>query len=267
MTSLRAIARRLVHRPRFEQSPSFELAQASASGFNDDRVPRIVASKTQAMRNRLGRVVESRQTAQNLAVLAYVAKDLSRQIDVVDFGGACGATFYQMDHLLPGLIRTWKVVEVKEMIQECDHASASERLEFFESLEDAANIAKPDLVLAHGVLPYTPQPTETLKVILKSFRPAFLYLSRTAAIEEPARAPIFGRQYTRLWDHGPGAIAPVNGVPNDDIIIPAALLPYADYVGALPDSYEIVFEFDEGNQWFLDRIPIRDRGLLARKGH
>ena len=57
--------------------------------------------------------ITTRQTAQNMFVLSYVFAQ--RAINVLEVGGACGASYFETQVMLPGRISHWSIVETPAM--------------------------------------------------------------------------------------------------------------------------------------------------------
>lgn len=133
---------------------TFDLAVADSHTYEDPGVIDMVSRKTDAYRKALreqDRTVTDRQTVQNMFVLAYVCPD--RRLDVLEVGGACGAMYFGLYHLLPDRINTWRVVETPAMAAAGRLLFPDDRLAFFSDMDTAvSNLTSRDLLMAQGVL-------------------------------------------------------------------------------------------------------------------
>ena len=160
---------------------SYDDALVDSHTYEDPGVIQVVSSKTEAYRNALlagkDKTVNNRQTVQNMFVLSYVWHD--RPLDVLEIGGACGASYFELNHLLPGRIKSWHVVETPAMAAAGRKLFQDDRLTFHDDLDTAvAQLESLDLLIAQGVLQYMRDPLQTLEALLKlGF--AYVYITRT----------------------------------------------------------------------------------------
>ena len=149
---------------------SYDSALAGSYTYEDPGVIQIVSSKTEAYRNALlagkDKTVNNCQTVQNMFVLSYVWHD--RPLDVLEMGGACGASYFELSHLLPGRIKSWHVVETPAMAAAGRRLIRDSRLTFYDALDTAvAQLENLDLLIAQGVLQYLRDPLQTLEALLR----------------------------------------------------------------------------------------------------
>ena len=112
------------------------------------------------------------------ACLLRTAMVVPDGINVFDFGGALGSTFLQFASFLSVIKKLrWHVIEQAAFVQ-CGKANyESEQLRFFDSLEAAASVAKPDVVLFSSVLQYLDDPYDILSRSMK-LQPAAIVVDR-----------------------------------------------------------------------------------------
>lgn len=207
---LRRILKQTDQVRRFPRYESFEDASASTKGYEDQDIIQMVSRKTVQLRQALAKgglekSVSERQTIQNMFVLRHVFQ--GEPLSVIDVGGACGANFFILDHLLPGLIGKWNAVDTAGMALEGRRRFQSGRLHFFEDLAKALGPTadqRPNLVLASGVLQYLPNGAQALQSWTDT-RADWIYLTRTVFGANCAK-PVFTAQTTRISDHGPGPL-------------------------------------------------------------
>jgi putative methyltransferase (TIGR04325 family) len=86
------------------------------------------------------------------------------ELNVIDFGGACGAHYFFSKALARGRFSMrWHVVETPNMV---NMASSLEdgQLKFYDDLEKAKNaLGRVDIVFTSSTLQYVPRPYESLK--------------------------------------------------------------------------------------------------------
>ena len=94
---------------------SFDAALRDSDSYEDPRLVEVVKEKTKRYRESLAQKppITTRQLVQNLFVLSYV--EPQRELSVLEIGGACGASYFETELMLPGRIRHWSIVETPAM--------------------------------------------------------------------------------------------------------------------------------------------------------
>ena len=244
---------------------SFADALRDSDTYEDSQLIAVVKEKTKRYRDTLAnstsRVVASRQVAQNMFVLSYV--EPGRMINVLEVGGACGASYFETRHLLPNRIAHWSITETPAMTTAGQSLNRDPALSFHSDLTLAtAQLASRDLVVAQGVLQYAGDPLQTLNALFE-LQFAFVYVTRTAVAD--VESPVFTTQNTELAAHGPGQLP---NAPPGKSTQPMTLVSHQSLLSVVPANYEMVFTFDESGERMLaieDRhVTVRDIGFLAR---
>ena len=245
---------------------SFESALRDSDSYEDPRVIQVVKEKTRRYKETLASghrpAIQSRQIVQNLFVLSFV--EPARPLNVLEIGGACGASYFETKAILPGRIRHWSIVETPRMRAAGESLNDDPRLSFHSDLTSAAKqLEFRDLAVAQGALQYAGNPLEVLRDMF-AFEPSYVYITRTAVAN--VHAPIFTKQDTDLSAHGPGILP---NAPAGKSSQPMTLESYDALTSAVPTNYEIVFEFDESEERLVSiagrTVKIRDVGFLAEK--
>ncbi len=141
---------------QLKEYENFEMAQADSLTYEDSGVVEIVSLKTQSFIKSLTSdyVVNNRQIIQNMFVLQYVSAK-RKPIDVLELelGGACGASYFELNHLLPYHIKNWLIVETPAMAAVGKKIFENDKIKFFDDLQSAVNqLENQDLLVAQGVL-------------------------------------------------------------------------------------------------------------------
>ena len=244
----------------------FESALLDSDSYEDPRLIEVVKEKTKRYRDRLEnssiRAIENRQMAQNMFVLSYV--EPQRPINVLEIGGACGASYFEARVMLPNRIRRWSIVETPAMAAAGRSLTTDTSLAFHSDAASAVQeLETRDLAIAQGALQYAGNPLRLLTSLFE-FEMSHVYITRTAVTNMDT--PIFTRQVTRISEHGPGKMP---DAPNVDSSQPMTLVSAPALFGAIPSHYEIVFRFDESQDRTLSiggrSVGVRDIGFLARR--
>lgn len=243
---------------------SFDDALAASNSYEDPRLVEVVSEKTKRYRDGFKtspRKIESRQTAQNMFIVSHV--EPARSINVLEVGGACGASYFELKHLLPDRIAHWSITETPAMAQAGKDFNDDHTLSFHSDLTSAAEqLASRDLAVAQGVLQYAPEPAAMLTALFK-LRFSYVYITRTAVAD--VDSPVYINQETELAAHGPGRLP---NAPAGTSTQPMTLVSAASLFSAIPANYETVFNFVESDDRVLAvgdrRVTARDIGFLAR---
>jgi putative methyltransferase (TIGR04325 family) len=101
-----------------------------------------------------------------LAGLLSVAARHGGRLEVVDFGGALGSTYFQNRRFLAplGEVR-WNVVEQPHFVERGRLHFQDERLRFYPSLDACLTETRPNVLVLSSVLQYLEQPYEFLAAI------------------------------------------------------------------------------------------------------
>ena len=241
---------------------SFAAALRDSDSYEDPRLIEVVKEKTRRYRESLVQkpAVTSRQLVQNLFVLSFV--EPQRAINVLEVGGACGASYFETEVMLPGRIRHWSIVETPAMAAAGESLANDRRLSFHSDISSATGqLESRDLAIAQGALQYAGDPLKTL-ADLCALELSYIYVTRTAVAN--TQTPIFTKQVTEIAAHGPGQLP---NAPQGISSQPMTFVSFEALVSALPSNYEILFKFEEGEERSVSvdsrQITIRDIGFLA----
>ncbi len=99
-----------------------------------------------------------------LAGLAWAAARAEGCLNVLDFGGSLGSTYYQHRAFLSGLREVrWNIVEQPRHVEVGRRYFEDEHLKFYASIEDCLADTHPQVILLSSVLQYIPNPYELLE--------------------------------------------------------------------------------------------------------
>jgi len=240
------IVLQLCPKPSMKEYDSYDSALKGSNTYEDSAIIEVVASKTKRYKDSLAsnagqHINISCQTAQNMFVISHIHSD--RPVDVLELGGACGASYYELSHFLPGRIGHWFVVETPAMAAAGRKLFQDDRIKFFDHLGVAVSeLENPDLSIAQGVLQYTSNPTQMLDNLL-SLGFKYVYITRTV-VSDGTEQPIVTKQITNLSDHGPGTLFP-EGLTNRRTSQPLIIVPFKSILSRVSVGYDVVFSFKE----------------------
>ncbi|WEK19184.1 MAG: methyltransferase, TIGR04325 family [Candidatus Pedobacter colombiensis] len=122
-----------------------------------------------------------------ISSLLYIAIKNNNKLNVVDFGGSLGSTWFQVRDFIPSEIEvSWSIVEQAAYIDEGKKYFADDVLDFYYTIEDCIAAKKNvNVVLLSSVVQYLEKPHEFLDQ-LSSYQIDYLLFDRTAFINEPS---------------------------------------------------------------------------------
>lgn len=105
-----------------------------------------------------------------LSVLQKIAGENKGIINIIDYGGSLGSTYFQHKDFLSACkikIR-WNIVEQKHFVSFGKKKFTSEELKFYYSFKDCLQNTKPNIILASSFIGYVDNPWKVIKEIISS---------------------------------------------------------------------------------------------------
>lgn len=163
--------RRVVRPPLYRGDfASWAEARQASRGYADPAIIEKVIASARAVRD--GRAVWERDTVlfytpesngPLLRALRHAAAAHDGHLNVLDFGGALGSTWWQHRTWLNDLRSVrWSVVEQSELVEAGRREFSVGPLQFFASVDECVESVAPRVVLLSSVLPYVESPRALL---------------------------------------------------------------------------------------------------------
>jgi putative methyltransferase (TIGR04325 family) len=189
-----------------------------------------------------------------------VSNDLMKSMTIIDFGGACGAHYFEIRNFLPKTFQLkWIVVETPQMVLTAKTKNLeTKELTFVDNLN---NLPLPDFIYSSCALQYTPIPYVFLEDLLKLGANAILF--NRMMFNENDR-DIITVQKSPLSDNGPG---PMPKKYTDKIITyPHTTLSFNKFNSIILNSYKLTWIFNEPTgSYKVGNEQILGRGLFYTK--
>lgn len=150
---------------------SYEEALALCNdAYENSGLVQVVYEKTRRYRDRLA--TESPLVLDTVSINTYSGFNLvntNSELNVIDYGGACGAHYFLIRRLFNTQIRfRWHVVETPAMADAGKNLENDE-LKFFDNLESAVSEMNDiDILFSSGALQYVAEPYEVLKSFINT---------------------------------------------------------------------------------------------------
>ncbi|MCP3964749.1 MAG: methyltransferase, TIGR04325 family [Lentisphaerae bacterium] len=103
-----------------------------------------------------------------ISTLLLAAVKNNDELNVLDFGGALGSSYFQNRDLLCDKKLTWNIVEQKHFVKYGKEKLENNILKFYDSVEDCLKDQKINVALLACVLPYLNSPWKTFGKILNT---------------------------------------------------------------------------------------------------
>jgi len=118
-----------------------------------------------------------------LSGLMWVAALNNGELNVLDFGGSLGSTYYQNRYFLHHLKRVeWSIVEQAPFVEAGKAYFENERLKFYSTIESCIEDRSPNMILFSGVIQYLKEPYTFLNnIVSMDFK--YILFDRTSFIK------------------------------------------------------------------------------------
>lgn len=253
-----------VHRRQVFDSYASAAAKCIGFGYETSDLVDIVCRKTGIYRDHLEVECPAHLTAGDTLALIGIglAHDCSKQtINVIDFGGACGAHYFLLKSILRDRVKlNWHVVETPAMASRAAELETDE-LRFFSSIADAvSDFDRVDLAFSSGTLQCVPNPTEALKMLLKP-QPEYLVLARLGLTTGPAE--VITIHEARLSHNGPGPLPP--GCTDSKTRYPFIFPAQSEIESIISEKYQLLLTAPDPSGVFpVNNQPLIGIGYIGR---
>jgi putative methyltransferase (TIGR04325 family) len=101
------------------------------------------------------------------SALMWVAARNNGKLNVLDFGGALGSSYFQNRVFLESLSEVnWSVVEQKSFVRVGNQKISDNKLSFYNDIREINSNNKPNIILLSSVLQYLPEPELVIKKLM-----------------------------------------------------------------------------------------------------
>lgn len=196
-----------------------------------------------------------------ISIINPIIESEASQINVLDFGGACGAHYFHLRSLVnKGLKLNWVVVETPTMVKYAKELETDE-LTFSDNFADAIiKLGKVDLLHTSGTLQCVENPQQYLDEILKC-NAKWLLFNRLGL--NKLNKDIVTIHSSKLSWNGIGELP--EGYTDRWVKYPFNFPSEIKFLNALQEKYSMVAKFnDQSGMYPVDGEEIVGYGLLCR---
>lgn len=178
---------------------SWDIAASKCRGYDDKVIFEKVKESSELVKS--GKAVYERDSVlfdtiqysfPLLSSLLYIASKNNNKLNIIDFGGALGSTYFQNIHFLKHLEKiNWYIVEQEMFVKEGKQNFETENLKFRNTIDDCIKEnQKINVLLFSCVLPYLEFPFEILETARNSGVPYILIDNTPFNFQEKNRITI-----------------------------------------------------------------------------
>lgn len=118
-----------------------------------------------------------------LSWLLRVALENNNMLNVLDFGGSLGSSYYQNKEFLTGISKfNWNIVEQPHFVETGKNYFQDKTLRFYKSIDECLKSNRCNVLLLSGVLQYLDSPIDFLKLAV-SYNIEYIIIDRTSFIK------------------------------------------------------------------------------------
>lgn len=196
-----------------------------------------------------------------LSIINPIIESNKEKLNVIDFGGACGAHYFHLRHIISKKIKfNWVVVETPMMVQYAKELS-NEELSFSDNLEEAIKeMPEIDLLHTSGTLQCVDHPYKYLSIILNSGAKWILF-NRMGL--NKSESDVITILRTKLSWNGIGELP--EGFTDKWISYPFTYVSEKNFLNEVDKNYKIVAKFEESSgSHKVNKIETVGYGLLCK---
>lgn len=243
----------------FGNYSSWEDAKKDSVGYDSDLILENVKNSLLKVKN--GEAIYERDSVlfdkveyswPLLAALLWIAVKNRGKLNLIDFGGSLGSTYFQNRSFLKDLSELhWNIIE-QEMFVECGKSYfEDDHLKFYFNLDECIAQQNPDVIILSSVLQYIESPYELLSKII-GLNLSYIIFDITSFLE-----------------HGEDRIT-VQKVPPQiyNATYPAWFFEKKKFIDFFKGKYELIAEFEAyvGKEYYIENnIKAGDKGFIFRR--
>jgi putative methyltransferase (TIGR04325 family) len=251
------------HQTQVFDSYAAASARCPGQAYEDHRLVEVIFQKTLHLSKNIDKspLALTDSFLQSLSAILLVFRHTQHdRLNVLDFGGACGAHYFLLRSLLPENLKIqWIVVETPVMIAKAQQLETDE-LHFCNSISAARNMMS-DINLIHssGTIQYLPDVESTL-IEMMDCMSTFLFFNRLVL---SGKEKIVTIQESLLSANGPGPMPA--GLEDGLCRYPITYFPKEQLEHSVGQIYQIKFRLNETLDSFSGKPLFINSGFFAER--
>lgn len=173
---------------------TWEEAMSLGSGYNSSEILNKVTQAAIQVRDRKAAFerdsvlfYDAQPSYELLSMLMWIAARNGGKLNVMDFGGSLGSTYYQNRRFLDSLPDlNWCVVEQNSFVETGKKLFRGDKLHFFFSIEECTDKLSIDVVLFSSVLQYLEKPYDIINDVIRR-KIKYIIIDRTPFTDKADR--------------------------------------------------------------------------------
>jgi putative methyltransferase (TIGR04325 family) len=192
----------------------------------------------------------------------YLSVSSKKKLNILDFGGACGAHYFEIKRFIPGdVILKWHVVETDQIVKSSiERGLNNDELKFVNKIEDVKT--EIDIIYSSCALHYVPDPYEFLNKLI-NVKAKWIFFNKMLFNENDR--DFITIQKSLLSSNGPGKMP--KGYNDRIISYPQTTLSFHKFnSGIIENNYELEWIFDGfSDSYYIKNDLISVKGVLYIK--
>jgi putative methyltransferase (TIGR04325 family) len=185
-----------------------------------------------------------------LSSLFYVSMKNNYALNIIDFGGSLGSTYFQNRDLLKqaGITINWNIIEQDNFVKCGNEYFTNDELHFHYNVGEVINRTDISVCLLSSVLPYLREPYSVLETIKRS-NIKYIIIDRTMFLNNEA-----------------DDILTIERVPSEiyEASYPAWFLSSTRFISYITRDYEIMYKWFSRDTIFLENHQTSIEGFFLR---
>jgi putative methyltransferase (TIGR04325 family) len=231
------------------------------ASYEDIELCTMIADKTKNFAERLKKkpyALNGTNIFLSVAIYDFLINSSAETINIIDFGGACGAHYFESRRFFPSRIKfRWHVVETSEMVKAAKNSRlGNDELYFYDDMDTIKS--EIDFIHSSGALQYVSDYSQYL-LRLMEFDAKYMLFNRMMFNENDF--DFVTVQKSKLSANGPGPMP--EKYDDKDIFYPHTTISYKKFSEILKKKYEFIWEFDEpSGSYRINDEKITGKGML-----
>jgi len=167
---------------------SWEEAQKESIGYNAENILENVKSSTLKAKDKINIYerdswIISGEPTYAFELLNWIKKSsINNNINLIDFGGSLGTTYFQLKRYLKEYNIRWNIIEQDNFVETGKKLIEDDNIKFYKTIDECLSVTNPNCFISSSALPYIKNPFDILEKVFLSEQFEFILLDRISVI-------------------------------------------------------------------------------------